>query len=55
MPEAFTSAFNFAWTQFGNGIDLITEKPILLIGFAFGVIGCALAHAKGLLRFGKRG
>ncbi len=54
MPEAFTTAFTFVWDQFGNCIDLITGKPILLIGFGVGVAGAILSQGKRFLRFGRR-
>lgn len=52
--EVFTPVLTFVWEQFGKGIDMVTERPFMLIPFGIGVAGSVLALAKGFFSFGRR-
>lgn len=54
MLESFTTAFTFVWSEFGNAVDFISARPVLLVMPAIGVAGAVLGLGKRLFRVGGR-
>ncbi len=54
MPELFTTAVGFVWTQIDSCVTTITGNAMLLLSVAIPVAGAVIGLAKRLLRFGGR-
>lgn len=54
MPELFTTAVGFVWTQISSCVDTISGNAILLLGVAVPAAGAVIGLSKRLLRFGGR-